>query len=419
MNSNLSNIKGHALGLWLFLRYVAERFQGDRAVRMAASLSYTSLLSLVPLMAIALAMLAAFPVFDDIRDQVQGWIFANFVPAVGELVQERVAAFIANAGRLTAAGVVGLAVTAVLLLVTIEDAFNTVFRVERERSPLAKLLVYWTLVTLGPLLIGLSLSLQTYLAAASHWALGQTGTALFTMPLPTLLSILAFTILLMAAPNRPVLVRDALIGGTVAGVIFAILRGGFGYYVASAEFYTNVYGAVAALPIFLMWMFLSWTAVLVGAEVTAALPERRAGFHREDKSARSSRHLTVALDVLAALGEASRNGKGGVSRRNLLKHSPVAEGDLRPVLLKLLSTAFIVQTQDKSYVLARDLTATTLNDLLRALDLDLALDDSLAARSQWRPAVEQRINAARAAAHDPLSTALAAMLAHQVTNDPS
>lgn len=410
MDSNLPSLRNLTQGAWLFLRYVANRFQRDRAMRMAASLSYTSLLSLVPLMAIALAMLAAFPVFDDIRDQIQVWAFQNFVPAVGEVVQDQVRAFIANAGKLTAAGVVGLAVTAVLLLVTIEDALNAVFRVESERSPLAKLLVYWTVVTLGPLLIGLSLSLQTYLAAASHWAVGRSGTALLTMPLPTLLSIVAFTILLMAVPNRRVRFYDALVGGTVAGLIFAALRGAFGYYITTADFYTNVYGAVAALPIFLMWMFMSWTAVLVGAEITAALPERRAGFHREDQYARGARYLTVALDVLAVLSGAARHGTGGTSRADLLEHTAVAEADLGPVLLKLLAADFIALTQAKRYVLARDMTVTTLDDLLRVLDLGLALDRTVATASPWRSEVERRIETARAASLNALSAPLAEML---------
>ena len=178
---NAGRLKPKALAAWGLARYVARRFQRDGASRVAASLSYTSLLSLVPLMAIALAMLAAFPVFDDIRAQIQGWVFQNFVPAVGEVVQKQVTRFIANAGKLTAAGVVGLALTAIMLLVTIEGAMNAVFRVARDRSPLSRLLVYWTVVTLGPLLIGLSLSLQGYLTAASRWAVGKANVPLATI----------------------------------------------------------------------------------------------------------------------------------------------------------------------------------------------------------------------------------------------
>ncbi|MEW5729391.1 MAG: YihY family inner membrane protein, partial [Pseudomonadota bacterium] len=393
-----------------FARYVARRFQRADAARMAASLSYTSLLSLVPLMAIALAMLAAFPVFDDVRAQLQTWVFQNFVPAVGEVVQKQVARFIANAGKLTAAGVVGLAFTAIMLLVTIEGAMNSVFRVARDRSPLSRLLVYWTVVTLGPLLIGLSLSLQGYLTAASRWAVGKSNLPLLTMPLPTLLSILAFTVLYMAVPNRRVRAVDALIGGIAAGLLFAVLRWGFGLYVTSSGAYTNVYGAVAVVPIFLFWMFLSWTAVLVGAEITAALPEWRAGYHEANRRAHGAHRLTLALELLSILHAAAREGTGGVKRVELLERTAVAERDLLPVLRKLIDTGFAAPTRGKSYLLARDLDTATLDDLVRALELDLALDDDIATDAAWRPAVDGRITEARAAARERLETPLAGLL---------
>lgn len=404
-------LKPKALAAWGLARYVARRFQRDGGARMAASLSYTSLLSLVPLMAIALAMLAAFPVFDDIRAQIQTWVFQNFVPAVGEVVQKQVTRFIANAGKLTAAGVVGLALTAIMLLVTIEGAMNAVFRVARDRSPLSRLLVYWTVVTLGPLLIGLSLSLQGYLTAVSRWAVGKANVPLATMPLPTLLSIVAFTVLYMAVPNRRVRARDALTGGVAAGLLFAALRWGFGLYVTSSGAYTNVYGAVAAVPIFLFWMFLSWTAVLVGAEITAALPEWRAGYHEADRRAQGARRLTLALELLSILHAAAREGKGGVSRAALLERTAVAERDLLPVLRKLVETNFAAPTRGKRYLLGRDLDAATLDDLVRALELDLALDDDVATTAAWRPAVEECIDAARTASRERLETPLATLLA--------
>ncbi|HSV30105.1 MAG TPA: YihY family inner membrane protein [Candidatus Omnitrophota bacterium] len=399
------SLKRRARSLLAFLRYVAGRFQTDRASSMAASLSYTSLLALVPLMAIALAMLAAFPVFDDVRNQLQSWVFQNFVPAIGEVVQKQVGRFIANAGKLTAAGIVGLAFTAIMLLVTIEDALNVVFRVARERKAMSKLLVYWTVLTLGPLLIGLTFSLQTYLTAASRWAVGKSGTAMLTAPLPTLLSALAFTVLFATVPNRRVQLKDAIIGGFAAALLFAVLRYGFGLYVISSGAYTNVYGAVAAVPIFLFWMFLSWMAVLIGAEITAALPEWRAGYHQADRKARGARRLTLALEVLSILGEAAREG-GGVPRRDLLERTAVAERDLLPVLRRLIETDFVAPTSGRRYLLARDLAGATLGNLIQALELDLALDDSVATCSAWRPAVESRIAAAHAAAGDALGVSL-------------
>jgi len=259
------------------LIHVARRYQRDRASSMAASLSYTSLLSLVPLLAVALAVLAIFPIFGDTRAMVETWVFANFVPAVGRTVREAVTTFIANAGQLSAAGLVGLAVSAVTLLFTIETEMGFVFRVTERRGLAARLLVYGTLLTLGPLLIGASLSLEGALLADITWQGANATLAVLAVPLPTLLSIGAFSLLFALAPNRRVAALDALAGGTVAGLLFALLRWGFAVYITHSDSYATLYGAVAVVPILLLWGFLSWAVVLVGAEFTASLPEWRAG----------------------------------------------------------------------------------------------------------------------------------------------
>jgi len=265
-----------------FIVHVARRYQRDRASSMAASLSYTSLLALVPLLAIALAVLAAFPAFADTRATIERWIFANFVPAVGQAVEQQISTFIANAGGLSAIGLIGLIISAVTLLLTVETELNVVFRVAEPRGLMARLLVYWTLLTLGPLLLGASLSIEGALIALDSGAailassvLAGPILAAVAVPLPTLLSIAAISLLLAQAPNRPVRWHDALAGGTVAGLLFALLRWGFAVYIAHAHAYTTLYGAAAVVPIFLVWMFLSWATVLIGAEVTAALPEWR------------------------------------------------------------------------------------------------------------------------------------------------
>jgi len=394
-----------------FLRYVAQRFWKDGALETAASLSYTSLLSLVPLMAIALAMLAAFPVFDGIRQQLVGMAFQNFVPAVGNVVQTQVDRFVANAGKLTAAGIVGLAFTAIMLLVTIEDAFNRVFRVARERKALSKLLVYWTVLTLGPLLIGTSLSLSGYLTAVKKYQFAAAISPVVTAPLPTILSALAFTVLFAAIPNRRVSIRDAAIGGAVAALLFAGLRWGFAIYITSSKAYTSLYGAVAAVPIFLFWMFLSWAVVLVGAEITAALPEWRAGHHQAERRAQGARRLTIALDVLALLMQAAIAATKGMSRRDLLDATALPERDLQPVLRRLCHAGFVAPLVGNRFLLARDLDAATLDDLIVALELELALDDSIAAVSPWRGKVEERIEAARDAHREALSVPLKPLLA--------
>lgn len=403
-------MRAQARKLGSFLRYAGTRYQKDGASRMAASLSYTSLLSLVPLMAIALAMLAAFPVFDGVRERALGWAFDNFVPAIGQVVETQVNRFIANAGRLTAAGIVGLAFTAIMLLVTIEASFNCVFRVDRERSVISKVLVYWTVMTLGPLLIGASLSLQGYLTALNKLQIAKSAAPYLAAPLPTLLSVAAFTVLFAAVPNRRIRLKDALVGGIAAGLLFAALRWGFGYYITSSKAYTSLYGAVAAVPIFLFWMFLSWAVVLMGAEITAALPEWRAGYHQPERRSVGARRLTLALEVLSRLWRVARRGGKGATRSDLLFATAVPERELMPVLRLLCDTGFAASLSDKTYLLARDLGAVTLHDLVAALELDPGLDPSVAAAAGWRARAETLVGRAGRAAEEALAVPLSDVL---------
>lgn len=385
--------------------YIAKRFRADGALDKASSLSYTSLLSLVPLLAIALAILAAFPVFDPVRGQLQAALFKNFVPEVGEQVQRYVATFVGNAGKLTAAGVVGLVVTAVTLLVTIESSLNAIFRVTTHRSPLSRLLVYWTAVTLGPLLIGSSFSMSAWFFAVQDWAAheGLSGVVkMVTAAMPNLLLMLAFSLLYLAVPNRRVRLKDALAGGIAAGLAFAALRFGFGLYVSQARAYQSIYGAVAAVPIFLFWTYLSWAVVLFGAELTAALPEWR--LTRSDLGGPISarRRLSLALTILAVLLEENRMGGRGHGRRVLLDAVGEGERPFRFVLDRLVDKGYVIQTAGGRYVLGRDLRLVTLGDVAHLLDLGLGQgemgDDSL----PWVARIASRLDLAAEQQHKAL-----------------
>lgn len=419
-NGDTHETHGHAKALVMrararrfadFARYAVARYRKDDASRMAAALSYTSLLSLVPLIAIALAMLAAFPTFDAVRKDIVSFAFQNMVPTIGSVVQDQVNRFIANAGRLTAAGVAGLAFTAIMLLVTIEGSFNMIFRVARQRSVLSKLLVYWTGLTLGPLLIGTAFSLQGYVTAVNKWQVAKAVSPILALPVPFLLTVIAFAGLFAAIPNRRVRLKDALAGAVVAAVLFAGLRWGFTVYITSSKAYANLYGAVAAVPIFLLWMFLSWAVVLMGAEVTAALPEWRAGHHEAQLRAKGARRLTLALDVLALLHKAMAEATKGASRRDLLEATAMAERDLTPVLRRLCATGFAAPLAGDRFLLARDLDAATLDDLIVALELELALDDAIATGSPWRARVEPLIAAARDSHRASLAVPLKSLVA--------
>jgi len=381
-----AELKAAVRGLYDLGAYIEKRFRADGALNMASSLSYTSLLSLVPLLAIALAMLAAFPVFDGIRERLEAALFHYLVPEVGEQVQGYVAGFVANAGKLTAAGVIGLAVSSVMVLVTIESSLNVIFRVATPRSPMSKLLVYWTALTLGPLLLGASFSMSAYVYAASDWA-DKAGLSVLTQLIaeasPTVLLVLAFALLYVAVPNRRVKTRDALIGAAAAGTAFTVLRWGFAVYVANSQAYESIYGAVAMVPIFLFWMYLSWTVVLFGAELAAALPEWRLARHDLGGPLPARRRLAMALTILAGLFDDARSNGRGRGRQDLLDAVGEAEAPFLAVLRHLESQGYVVPTADGRWVLGRDLEGVTLADVVHALDLGLAPSEAEAGTAPW------------------------------------
>lgn len=363
-----------ALQLRAFLAFSLKRFSEDRCLRMAASLSYTSLLAVVPLTAIAFSMLAAFPVFEGIREQFQTALFSNFLPQSAQAMREYFDQFVANTARLTAVGIVGLAATAILLLGTIEADLNAIFRVARARAVVPRLLVFWALITLGPILLGASFSLSTYFFALTRWVGVETDggfLAEFTQYLPTVMVMVVLTLCYVIVPNRRVSFVDALIGGILAGILFAILRKGFGLYVSRFPTYQTIYGAVSVVPIFLVWMYMSWAVVLFGAVTTAALGEWRAGSREVGRTLGPEDRLIAALNILERLFRSSRRGRG-LSRPRLLKDTGLSGDVLERLLAELERCGYIDRTAARGWVMVRDLSSVTLYELMK--DLDLTID---------------------------------------------
>jgi membrane protein len=265
--------------LWRFALAVGRRFTEDRCTRVASALSYTTLLALVPLTAVSLAVLSMFPAFQTWMTTVQQFIYSNFVPASGEMVSKYLQQFAAAASRLTAWGLVFLVVTALMLMSTIERAMNDIWHALQPRKRLQRFMAYWAILTLGPILIGLSLSMTSYLISLPLFArespLGGVRILLLGL-MPVVFEFLAFLLLYTVVPNRPVRLRHALVGSLFAAVLFEIAKRAFGFFVVYFSSYKLIYGAVAALPMFLVWIYLSWTVILLGAVVTVMLPEWRA-----------------------------------------------------------------------------------------------------------------------------------------------
>lgn len=277
--NNLSGktIKSKAEILKDFLIFLTQRAKSDTILRVASSLSYTSLIALVPLLAIGLAIFSAFPVFSEVREQLQTLLLQNVVPDLEEEVSQYFDAFVSATAKLTTVGVIGIAVTAILLLSTIENSLNFIFKVYKARSIKTKITLYWTVITLGPLLLGTGFSMRGYVYALQKFmpeTLLSTE-VFFSAVLPSLFTILALVLLYVLVPNKKVNIWHAFIGATVAMILFYILRTAFGTFLISTNTYNVLYGALAIIPIMLIWLYLIWAAVIFGAVITAALGEFR------------------------------------------------------------------------------------------------------------------------------------------------
>jgi membrane protein len=343
-----------------FLVAVARRFLEDRGAQAAGSLTYTTLLAIVPLLTVALALSTAFPVFDEAITTLQLFLFENFLPDAEGLdrISEQILSFSEQAGRLTAIGLAFLLVTAVLLMLTIDDTLNRIFRVRRRRPLGQQVIMYWSVLTLWPVLIGASLSLTTYLIGASS--------ALLRL-IPFAFTWAALTLLYILVPYRHVEVRHAAAGALLAGVAFEMAKRGFAVYVANFPTYTLVYGAFATLPIFLLWMYVSWLVVLAGAVFTAMLP----GYSviAAERERPPGRELTEALDILGVLSRA-QDGGYVLPLDRIAAQAGVMPYRCEVALERCAELGWVAKAEKDSWVLARDADTIRVADIYRAFVLD-------------------------------------------------
>ena len=252
----------HLQNTYRFTKNIFNRFLDDGCLYRASALTYTSLLALVPLMLVMLFVLKVFPVFSSWGQTIQDFIFANFIPATGEVTNTYLVGFGEQAGQLSAIGLVILLVTAVLMLFNIEQAFNIIWRVEKRPYGLSSFLLYWALLTLAPLFMGVSLAISSYFFSISFIAGAVTKYGLLKIILsilPFVLSIIVFTILYVAIPNCRVPFRYGLISAIFSATLFQLAKYGFAIYLLNSHTYQILYGALAVIPIFLLWIYsLIW-----------------------------------------------------------------------------------------------------------------------------------------------------------------
>ncbi|GDX07848.1 virulence factor BrkB family protein [Buttiauxella sp. WJP83] len=251
------------------------RIDQDNMTTLAGNLAYVSLLSLVPLVAVVFALFAAFPMFADISIQLRHFVFSNFLPATGDIIQRYIEQFVANSTKMTAVGACGLIVTALLLMYAVDSALNTIWRSTRTRPKIYSFAVYWMILTLGPLLAGASLAISSYLLSL-RWVTGfNTVIDDMLRILPLILSWLSFWMLYSIVPTTRVPVRDALIGSLVAALLFELGKKGFALYITMFPSYQLIYGVIAVIPILFVWVYWTWCIVLLGAEITVTLGDYR------------------------------------------------------------------------------------------------------------------------------------------------
>jgi membrane protein len=362
-----------AKGRWGTLRFFLGRASAENIESTAGALSFSTALAVVPALAVVMGTLASFPAFENLRSTLQDLLTSNLMPHAGMKMQNQIAAFVAAAGKLTAFGTLGLAATAILLLFTIEGAFNRIFRVTHQRPLLFRAVVLWAVLTATPFLFAISLTVFGYYVVYEprDFVMQLVWTVLGEV-MPALLSWLGFALLYVLVPNRRVRWRDAVIGAAVSAGLFTLLRAGFGFYVSSMTSYSAIYGALAAVPVFLLWIFLIWYVILAGAVITAALPDWR--LIRAGLASGPSLNLAVALELLNCLSKSFRAGRAATSQELALTIE-VPEASVLPVLEDLRAAHYVAIGENGRWMLVRDLETVPLAELIHrfGFGIDAAL----------------------------------------------
>lgn len=252
-----------------------KRCREDSITISAGHLAYVTLLSLVPFIMVTFTIMSAFPAFASVRDKLEHFVFNNFVPTASDVVHKYMTDFVGNASQMSAIGILSLLVVALLLISNVDKTLNRIWRTQSNRPFIYTFAIYWMVITLGPMLIGSSVVVSSYLTGLAAFTEEYTpglGTFLLSL-VPSGTAMLAFSILYMVVPNRRVYARHALSGAVVATIAFEMTKSGFALYVTNFPSYELIYGALAVVPILFIWVYLSWIIVLFGAEFTCSLGE--------------------------------------------------------------------------------------------------------------------------------------------------
>jgi membrane protein len=353
---------------------LGERFREDRLGLTASSLTFTTTMALVPFFTVALAVFTAFPVFGKLQGALQTWLVQSLVPdAIARQVLGYLTQFAGKASRLGALGLAVLLITALALVLTIDRTLNSIWRVKRRRPLGQRVLVYWAVMTLGPLLLGASLSISSYLISASRGLVTAMpgGVQLLLDVIQFFLLAAGLAALYLFVPNTPVRRSHAWAGGLFAATGIELARWLLALYIGKVPSYSAVYGAFATVPILLVWIYIAWVIVLWGAVIAAYLPSLVAGTRR--RGGAHGWQFQLAIEVLRELHRARSSAQRGLSAPQLAKALEVEALQLEPVLETLVALDWIGRVneiedeEDTRYILLADAQATAMEPLIRHL----------------------------------------------------
>ena len=397
---------------WLlgFFCLMVRQYQAKSCQKSAASLTYVTLFATVPMMTVTYSMFSIIPAFQNLGDQLQSLLFQHFLPNSEQDLGKYLKDFSEQARNLTAFGLVFLLVSAYLMLKNIEQNFNGIWGVPRGRRGVANFLLYWAILSLGPLLLGAALAMSTYLTSFRLLVGTYDSLGVFELVFqfaPWVLTWAAFTLLFVAVPNCKVSVRHALIGGFFTTLGFQGLKAAFGWIVGHSSF-TLVYGAFAALPLFLLWVNLIWTVILGGAVFVHTI-----GAHQIVLRDRNYPDLFASLMILWRCYRASEKGMA-VPERELLHQGLAAEQWLR-IRDALVKNHVITANYQGYYLLSQNLHLLSLQQLSDILELprQLPQDNAGLVNVPWGAEAMRILDGVDTSREQLLSVSIATLFAQQ------
>lgn len=359
-----------------FSRFVIRRFIDDRLFEAAGSLAFTTLFALVPLATVAFGMLSAFEVFAPWRSQLSDYIFSNFVPSSARALEGYLHEYSGKANTLTALGTITLVVSVLITLGSVESIFNRIWRVSTGRPRLGRFLVYWTVLTLGAIFAAASLALSARLFSLAIFSStpGRWLESLMLHLTPLVIELCMFAAIYRVVPHRTIKWRYTFAGAVLGLAGFELVKYSLGVFLGSFNTYERIYGSVALLPVLLLWIYLSWVVILLGASFASSLSAFR--YQPEKWRLPDGFEIYAILRMLGRFRAARRTGRG-LGSDELRQLDPILTDSLVQDMLGRLAAAGVVRrSEEGDWLLARDLQAVTLGELYQSCRLRIPIDDA-------------------------------------------